>query len=199
VTYQLPPNPDCRAIRHRLLHSVRKTPDKTPLSSQIFKDRKYYPYFKDCIGALDGTHIACHVLTLAYPRYQNRKGYLSQNVLAICNFELLFLYVLPGWEGSAHNQRVLSDALYWYNLNILPGKYYLGDAGYTNSEYCIVLYRGVRYHLKEQRLASQRYVILVTFVLIFILIFILDLRMQRSFLIYAMYPSRMLLSVFLGS
>jgi hypothetical protein len=109
---------------------------QTPLSNRIFKDRKYYPYFKDCIGALDGTHIACHIPTLAHPRFRNRKGYLSQR--------------------SAHDQRVLSNALYQHDLEIPPGKYYLGDAGYTNSDYCMVPYRGVRYHLKEQRLANQK-------------------------------------------
>jgi DDE superfamily endonuclease len=31
----------------------------------------------------------------------------------------------------------------------------LGDAGYSNSEYVLTPYRGVRYHLKEQRLANQ--------------------------------------------
>ena len=68
------------------------------------------PYFKDCIGALDGTHIEAHVSLSEQPRYRNRKGTLSQNVLAACNFDLSFVYVLPGWEGSAHDGRVLSDA-----------------------------------------------------------------------------------------
>ena len=47
----------------------------------------------------------------------------------------------------------------------------------------MVPYRGVRYHLKEQRLASQKYVSLYD--IIIILIVILGQRMQRSFLIYA--------------
>jgi hypothetical protein len=140
-----------------ILHqvNVQQPTENTPLSSRLIHP-KYFPYFKDCIGALDGTHIACHVPTSAHPRYRNRKGYISQNVLAICNFDLLFLYILPGWEGSAHDQRVLSDALYQHELKIPPEKYYLGDAGYSNSDYCMVPYRGVRYHLKEQRQASQK-------------------------------------------
>lgn len=43
--------------------------------------------------------------------FRNRKGNLSQNVLAICDFDMLFTYVCPGWEGSAHDNRVLTDAL----------------------------------------------------------------------------------------
>jgi hypothetical protein len=68
----------------------------------------------------------------------------------------LTFYFYIFYQGSAHDQRVLSDALYQHELKILPEKYYLGDAGYSNSDYCMVPYRGVRYHLKEQRQASQK-------------------------------------------
>ena len=43
--------------------------------------------------------------------YRNRHGIQSQNVLAACNFDLEFIYVLSGWEGSAHDSKVLNDAL----------------------------------------------------------------------------------------
>lgn len=43
--------------------------------------------------------------------YRNRKGQLSQNVLDACNFDLEFMYVLNGCEGSAHDAKVLPDAL----------------------------------------------------------------------------------------
>lgn len=43
--------------------------------------------------------------------YRNRKGFVSQNVLAACNFDLEFMYVLSGWEGSAHDSKILSNAL----------------------------------------------------------------------------------------
>ena len=43
--------------------------------------------------------------------YRNRKGFLSQNVLAACSFDLQFIYILSGWEGSAHDAKVLNDAL----------------------------------------------------------------------------------------
>lgn len=32
-------------------------------------------------------------------------------MLAACTFDLRFTYVLPGWEGSAADGRVLEDAL----------------------------------------------------------------------------------------
>ena len=43
--------------------------------------------------------------------YRNRHGTISQNVLAACNFDLEFIYVFSGWDGSAHDSRVLNDAL----------------------------------------------------------------------------------------
>ena len=33
------------------------------------------------------------------------------NVLVACNFDLQFKYVTTGWEGSAHDAKVLNDAL----------------------------------------------------------------------------------------
>lgn len=33
------------------------------------------------------------------------------NVLGVCNPFLEFIYILPGWEGSAHDGRVLRDAI----------------------------------------------------------------------------------------
>jgi hypothetical protein len=43
--------------------------------------------------------------------YRGRKHYTSQNVLADVDFDLKFTYVLPGWEGSAHDASILNDSL----------------------------------------------------------------------------------------
>ena len=45
------------------------------------------------------------------PRYRTRKGCISTNVLGVCCPNMQFIYVLPGWEGSAHDGRVLRDAI----------------------------------------------------------------------------------------
>ncbi|XP_010424411.1 PREDICTED: uncharacterized protein LOC104709511 [Camelina sativa] len=88
--------------------------------TKIKDSTRFYPYFKlilcfyfpyDCIGAIDGTHIPAMITGQDSSSYHNRKGQLSQNVLAACNFDLEFTYVLSGWEGSAHNAKVLNDAL----------------------------------------------------------------------------------------
>jgi hypothetical protein len=40
----------------------------------------------------------------------NRNGYTSQNVMAICDFDLRFTFVVAGWLGSVHDKRVWFDA-----------------------------------------------------------------------------------------
>jgi hypothetical protein len=150
-------------------HVVSLPTIDTPSPSRITDNPKYTPYFDDCIGALDGTHIAAHISREEQARYRNRKGTLSQNVLAVCDFNMQFVYVLPGWEGSAHDGRVLSDAQLRYGFTTPKGKYWLGDAGYGNSEFIMSPYRGVRYHLKEQRQADKRSVIILNYSLILIL------------------------------
>ena len=42
-----------------------------------------------------------------------------------------FLYVLPGWEGSAANSQVFDTARRQV-FRIPDGQYYLADAGYGN-------------------------------------------------------------------
>ncbi|OAO93510.1 hypothetical protein AXX17_AT5G35180 [Arabidopsis thaliana] len=79
--------------------------------AKIRETTSFYSYFKDCIGAIDGTHIFAMVPTCDAASFRNRKGFISQNVLAACNFDLQFIYVLSGWEGSTHDSKVLNDAL----------------------------------------------------------------------------------------
>ncbi|XP_006595371.3 uncharacterized protein [Glycine max] len=118
--------------------------------AKIRESTRFYPYFKDCIGAIDGTHIPASVKGRDVSSYRDRHGNISQNVLAACNFDLEFMYVLSGWEGSAHDSKVLSDALARKNgLKVPQGKYYLVDCGFPNRRKFLAPYRGVRYHLQD--------------------------------------------------
>ena len=93
-------------------------------------------------------------------------------MLGVCNQNIKFIFVLPSWEGSASDPRVLQDAMSRPNglripigktykcINLyklirdtfgLLGRYYLVDAGYTNEEGFLAPYRGTRYHLSEWR------------------------------------------------
>ena len=56
-------------------------------------------------------HIPAHVPAKDQCRFRNKKGSLSQNVLAACTFDLQFIFIYPGWEGSASDSRVLQAVL----------------------------------------------------------------------------------------
>lgn len=77
-----------------------------------------------CLGALDGTYIYVQVPNSDKPRYRTRKGQICTNTLAACDRQLRFVYVLPGWEGSAADGRVLRDAVNRNNgLKVPIGKF----------------------------------------------------------------------------
>jgi hypothetical protein len=78
--------------------------------------------------------------TMVFLMYCNRKNQLSQNMLAACDFDLKFVYVLPVWEGSAADSRVY-EYVRGNGFDIPNGRYYLGDGGYANSSSLLVPYR----------------------------------------------------------
>ncbi|KAI9116098.1 hypothetical protein K1719_013028 [Acacia pycnantha] len=42
---------------------------------------------------------------------RGRKGYPTHNVMLVCNFDMIFTFVVVGWPGSAHDARILSSVL----------------------------------------------------------------------------------------
>ena len=84
-----------------------------PAFSQVhdkLKQPRFWPHFKDVVGAIDRTHIPVIVAEQDRQKYTNRKGYTSQNVLAICDFDMRFTFAVAGWAGSVHDTRVWTDA-----------------------------------------------------------------------------------------
>jgi len=81
-----------------------------PIPPEIRGNPKRYPFFKDALGALNGTHINCSPSQQERQAARNRKGLLTQNCLIACSFDLRFLYVLSGWEGSAADSLVFHNA-----------------------------------------------------------------------------------------
>ncbi|KAG8387483.1 hypothetical protein BUALT_Bualt02G0025900 [Buddleja alternifolia] len=53
----------------------------TPIEDESTNDR--WKWFKGCLGALDGTYLPLRVAQKDKPRYRNRKGDVSTNVLAV--------------------------------------------------------------------------------------------------------------------
>ncbi|XP_040380787.1 protein ALP1-like [Oryza brachyantha] len=84
------------------------------------------------------------------PAFRGRKGVTTQNVLAAVDFDLKFTYILAGWEGSAHDALILTDALERPDgIRVPAGKYYLVDVAYAARPGFLPPYRGCRYHLRE--------------------------------------------------
>ncbi|PPD99794.1 hypothetical protein GOBAR_DD03200 [Gossypium barbadense] len=136
----------------RLQYVLFKKPE--PITADSSDTR--WKWFKNCLGALDGTHIKIRVPTVDKPRYRTRKGDIATNMLGVCKPEMQFVYVLPGWEGSVADGRVLRDAISRrHGLKVPHGCYYLVDAGYTNCERFLAPFRGQRYHLNEWRQGYQ--------------------------------------------
>ena len=52
--------------------------------------------------------------------YINWHEFQSQNVLAVCDYDMHFIYVYAGWEGSTHDARVLASALAYPSDFLLP-------------------------------------------------------------------------------
>ena len=63
------------------------------------------------MGAIDGTHVLARFPKRHRAAFMGRKHTTTQNVLAVVDFDLRFTYVLAGWDGSAHDARILADAL----------------------------------------------------------------------------------------
>nr|XP_043624682.1 protein ALP1-like [Erigeron canadensis] len=141
----------CNAVI-RLHSRLLKKPEPVPENST---DNRW-KWFKNCLGALDGTYIQCLVPLGERPRYRTRKGDIVTNVLGVCSQDMHFIFVLSGWEGSATDGRVLRDALDRpHGLKVARSGYYLVDAGYTNGEGFLAPYTGQRYHLNDWRDGHQ--------------------------------------------
>ena len=122
----------------------------------ISRDQRFAGYFQDVYGAIDSTHIPMFVPTKDQPAWRNRKSWLSQNVFAACSLDLRFQFIHADWEGSAHDALILRDALAKGRFRPPPGRYYLADAGFYNSDFMMTPYTRVRYHLKEWDESGQR-------------------------------------------
>ncbi|KAL5578364.1 hypothetical protein UlMin_020063 [Ulmus minor] len=100
----------CKAIAS-LSQTFIKPPNFDAIPNEIRWNPKYYPYFQNCVGAIDGTHIAAHAPTDMANNFHGRKSTVTSNMLAICSFDMLFTYVVTGWEGAVHDSRMLTTQL----------------------------------------------------------------------------------------
>ncbi|CAN1325109.1 hypothetical protein LINPERPRIM_LOCUS33387 [Linum perenne] len=88
----------CRVLKAVIGLSKRVIvlPNFREVSSRISEDPKFYPYFKDCVGAIDGVHMDACIPTDQQIRFHGRKTTTTQNVMCVCNFDMLLTYVVAG-------------------------------------------------------------------------------------------------------
>ena len=105
--------------RLRLSFKYIKPQDPTfrSIPSKLRNDRQYWPFFKNAIGAIDGTHVPCVVSLPEQPKFIGRKGHPTQNIMAVCDWDMCFTFALPGWEGTAHDARDFCHALTTPTMN----------------------------------------------------------------------------------
>nr|XP_043613895.1 uncharacterized protein LOC122585836 [Erigeron canadensis] len=131
-------------------------PPASEIPPEIRNDPRFYPYFKDCVGVVNGMHFPVIVGIDEQGPFRNKYGVLSQNVLAACSFDMKFHYVLAGWEGSAPDLKVLNSALTRKNkLQVPEGRYFLVDFKYANIPGFIAPYIGAPYGLFDYKNGSQ--------------------------------------------
>ncbi|XP_026416764.1 uncharacterized protein LOC113312225 [Papaver somniferum] len=123
----------------RLAVDIIKPADPTfrDTPKEISRDTRYMPHFKDCIGAIDGVHVPATIFPENQVPYIGRKGIPTQNVMAACNFDMQFIFVCAGWEGSAHDARILASVLANPSMKFPKppkGKYNVVDAGYAQMD-----------------------------------------------------------------
>ena len=134
--------------------------DHSPIPPEIQKNFKFFSFFEDTLGAIDGTHINCSPTTADRQAAHDQKGTVTQNCLAICGFNMKFIYVFSGWDGTAPDSTMFHDVCFT-DLPMLPGKYYLADAGFPICKTLLIPYCRVCYHLAEWGHARLWYVIFI--------------------------------------
>ena len=51
--------------------------------------------------------------------YISRKGITTQNIMAACDFDMLFTFVQPKWEGTVHDTCIFLEVLKNYDVKFL--------------------------------------------------------------------------------
>jgi len=81
---------------------------------QIRNDNQYHLYFKDCIGAIIGTHVKIIVPSEHQTPYTCRKRFTSTNDMDVYDFNMCFTFGLT----SAHDTKIFMDALHIRLCNV---------------------------------------------------------------------------------
>ena len=122
----------CSSSFHQVHFILTMSTSQMPIPPPLMKNMSQsqdVAIFPTCTWSLDSSHIPCTPPITKCAMYHNCKGFLSQNCIFACSFDLKFVFGYTGWEGSAMDNQVWEAALEC-RLNILDGYYFLADAGY---------------------------------------------------------------------
>ena len=86
------------------------------------KDERFWPYFKGAIVAIDVSHVPMVVPAEDMVNYTCCHGYTSQNVLAVCDFDMRFIFIVASSPGSTHGTRILNHVLEIFSSFLMPPK-----------------------------------------------------------------------------
>jgi hypothetical protein len=110
---------------------VKLPHEDAPISPKIQTNPKFYPFFQNALGTINGTYINCCPSAVDQQATRDRKGRVTQNYLTVCGFDMVFYYMFSGWEGFASNSTMFHKA-HITDFPVSPGQYYLVDAGFPS-------------------------------------------------------------------
>ncbi|KAL4365270.1 hypothetical protein AHAS_Ahas07G0089300 [Arachis hypogaea] len=63
------------------------------------------------IGAIDGIYDLEWAPASKQTAFRERKILITQNILAVCDLDMLYTFIYSGWEGTTNDSRVFLEAL----------------------------------------------------------------------------------------
>ncbi|KAK8928986.1 hypothetical protein KSP39_PZI017135 [Platanthera zijinensis] len=63
-------------------------PQFREIPAEIRSDARYMPFFKDYVGAIDGTHVDARIPVEDQVWYIGLHGIMTQNVMSVCDFNM---------------------------------------------------------------------------------------------------------------
>lgn len=100
--------------------------------------------FPNCVGMIDGTLLPlAFKTTLNGEDYFTWKGCYALNALVRCDGKARVIYVLAGWPGSSHDNRVWSNAAPFRDpvAFFSSNQYLLGDTAFRPSQHIVPPYK----------------------------------------------------------
>ncbi|KAL1349288.1 hypothetical protein AAHE18_07G145900 [Arachis hypogaea] len=131
--------------------------NQTTTHPRIMGDSRFFPYFKvklctiifhmhNWIGAIDGIYDLEWAPASKQTAFRERKILITQNILAVCDLDMLYTFIYSGWEGTTNDSRVLIEV---FSSNANMYQFYLVNSGFPNMLGYLALYHKERYHLRD--------------------------------------------------